>query len=367
MAQPTWEFVVANAAGTNLGILTLASDRQVTYQRNGPAVLEFQVPLTSDQATLITPGVSRIKGYRAPEGGGTKTLRFHGIVWTVEQQASDTGVAMMKVVAVDPAGTTLARRFTSANYGTADQGTVMKGLVDDANAISDTFVETSTANVVASTSRTLDWSLARKSIIEAFGEIATADLGTDWELRPVDNGAKIASLYVYGGQRGSTRDEIIFGYGDGTVANCIAFQQTWNMDKLATWAQGDGQGGAYWQWTNPTKVAKFGRYERFTNYGDVVNTANLSQLVYQELVRSYDPVPVIGFTAGVRAPRMFDEWDIGDTVRVQARRGALNVNTTARIIGVTLQIDGNGVELLSSIVTQGDPDEEAGSTNTGVS
>ena len=367
MAQPVWEFVIADSSGAALDFLTLGSNRQLTIQDRGARVLELQVPLTSEQASKIVGGSTRIKGYRLAPDGTTKVLRFNGIVWVTDEQANDEGISFMKVVAVDPFGSTLAGRFANGNYGSIDQGTLLKQLIDDANTVSDTFVQTATANVTTSIARTIDWSLTRKSIAAGFSEIAAAFDGTDWELRPVDNGSKIAELFVYGGRRGSIRDEVIFGYGADTVANCTAFARTANMDKLATWIHGDGQGGAYFEWTNPTKVAKFGRYERFSQYGDVTSLSNLSNLVYQDLVRSYDPEPIIGFTAGSQAPRMFDEWDIGDTVRVQARHGSINVNKQARIIGATLTIDVNGVELLSSIVTQSDATEESGSTSAGVS
>lgn len=370
MAQPDWEIVLADRNGTDLTFLTLGGDRKLTRQDRGASVLELQVPLTSEQASLIEAGTTRIKAYRLPpdpDGDDEKVLRFNGIVWVTDEQANDDGVSYMKVVAVDPYGSTLAKRFTSANAGTVDQGTLLKTLVDSANSVSDTFVQTDAANVVASIARTIDWSLARKSLAEAFAEIAGAFDGTDWELRPIDNGAKIADLHVFGGRRGSIRDEVVFGYGEGTVANCTAFARTSNMDKLATWIQGDGQGGAYFQWTNPTKVTEFGRYERYTSYSDVANVTHLSNLVYKDLVDSYDPVPIIGFTAGPDAPRMFDDWDIGDTVRVQGRHGSISVDTAARIIGATVTIDNNGVEQMASIVTQGDASEEAGSTSTGVS
>lgn len=370
MAQPEWEFVLADRNGTNLTYLTLGSDRKLTRQDRGAAVLELQVPLTSPEAALIEAGTTRIKGYRLASDAGPdddKVIRFNGVVWVTDEQANDEGVSFMKVVAVDPFGCTLPRRFSTANFGTVDQGTLLKQLVDNANAVADTFVQTNSANVSASITRTVDWSLARKSIADGFNEIANAFDGTDWELRPVDNGAKIAELYVYGGRRGSARDEVVFGYGEGTVANCTAFARTSNMDRLATWVHGDGQGGAYFEWTNPTKVTEFGRYERYTSYADVANVTHLSNLVYEDLVRSYDPVPIIGFTAGTDAPRMFDDWDICDTVRVQGRHGSIAVDTTARIIGATVTIDNNGVETASSIVLQGEPTEESGSTSTGVS
>jgi hypothetical protein len=356
--QPVWQLVAASSSGVNLTLLPLASDMSVTYQLGGASVCEFSVPLTAPDAELVRRGTTRVKAYR--DGA----LRFHGIVWTVEKEASESGVAMMKVVAVDAYGTTLARRFSTAAYASTDQGTILKQLVDDANGISTTFVRTSSALVTASIPRSVDWALTRKSIADAFSEISSALDGTDWHLRPVDDGQTIAELVVYGGRRGSTRNEVVFGYGAATVANCSAMRETGSMDDIGTWLQGDGQGGAYWQWTNAAKVAEYGRYERYSSYTDVTSSAHLSGLVYNELVRSFDPQPLVGFTAGVSAPRMFDEWDLGDTVRVHGARGALQVNTQARILGATLAVDANGVELASSIVTQ--PPDEMRSDSSGV-
>jgi len=363
VTQPTWELVLADETGANTSLLTLASERQVTYQLNGATVIECSLPLTSDAAALITPGRSRIKAYRRGVDDDTSTLRAYGTIWTMEESAGDSGIGMARIVAVDPYGTTLARRHNSTNHGAIDQGTLIKTIIDTANATSATFVATDSANITASSSVTIDWTLTPKPIAEAMSDVANAQDGSDWQLSPVDSGEDMADLIVYGGQRGSTQDDAVFGYGAGTVANCTAFKRTYDMEKLATWVHGDGQGGAWFEWTNDTQSAAYGRHEAYIALSDVTAAAQLSALTYRELVTRYPPLPVIGFTAGLRAPRIFDVWNIGDTVRAQARYGTMTVDERVRVIGATIAIDDNGVESIAQIVTQADVTEQSGSTS----
>lgn len=347
MAQPTWTFYLTDEAGTQLAELTHATDKTLTIGNNTGSVLSFRLPLTHTHASLVSTGDTLVKAYRKNQNG-VRTIRFHGQVWSCEYAGNDSLDAMQVVVA-DPFAV-LAHRYTQATFSSVDQGTILKTLVDAANSDQDTRIRTNTANIQASTTRTIDWSTTRKAIAETFTELAEMDAGCDWELRPIEYASgKIVDLYVYA-TRGTTKNQATFAYGPRTANTVTSMQRTLSLDGMANVVNAYGDPALTVETaTNYTSVNTYGQLTADLSYPDVDNQTYLAALATEYLAEHGTPTESIRVAAGRNAPSVWDDFSPGDTVRVHGEKGAMNFTSSMRVDAITVGVDDNGIETTQDI------------------
>ncbi len=348
-----WEFNVVDMLGADTGELLGARGRELTFQLGGPSTFSCSLPLTAEAAELVSAGDRRIKGYRTSDAG-LEALRFHGPIWAPEED----GQQGLRVVAGDQY-VMLERRDTSAVYAVAtDQGIILQQLVEAANADGETGIRALTSLVTTSVKRTADWSDTSKPLSEIAAEFAGYFDGCDIELRPLDDiPGKVCDLVVHGARRGVERNEAWFGFGVGTESNCSNANRVTDMSSIANYivARGDASIPPVVV-SDLDSIAKYGRYEAEVSFADVFLIDALTALAIETLNKRKDPKRTITITPNKSAPPMFDDWDIGDTVPVDIRKGVLQYTGPARIIGATLQVDDNGGELVSSMTIEQEED-----------
>lgn len=356
-----WEIAVADLAGNELGELTGAKGRELSLANNGGSVFSCTVPLTSDAAELISTGDRRIKAYRTPwdveegEATGPSVLRFHGAIWAPEKSGS---ASALRIVASDPF-VMLEKRITQA-VATGDQGALIKALIDAANALGETGIRALAENVIASVTRSVDWSGTRKALAEVVAEFAGYFDGCDVELRPLDNvPGKAVDLIVWGARRGADRPGAAFEYGTGTGTNCNDASQVEDMSNLANYITAYGDGGISVVVYDTDSIARYGRYEAELSFTDVTLADALTALAIEELNNRKTPKSTITVNPSANAPAIFDEWDIGDTVYADLRKGALQYTGAARAKAATVSINDNGGERVSSITLDQEGDLDA--------
>lgn len=173
----------------------------------------------------------------------------------------------------------------------------------------------------------------------------------DFSITPVDRTDGVWGQFnMHYPRRGSDKtDSVIFEYGTGRN-NCTGFkwgpsgESVRNKQIVVGQAQGDSVAPTQ-TWTDLTSQQKHGIIENYEgSFGSPDSAIVLARA--QELIAAYKNPPDF-FTVqpaiegleekyGV-PPRVFEDYDVGDTVQVIAKRGNLTVAATGRISALSLE------------------------------
>jgi hypothetical protein len=352
VAQPTWQFWLVDAANNTLADLGLLAGVSVSYQRVGASVLQGSIPLTSDAAGALPDGGAYLKAYRTPAGGPPdedRVLRFCGPVEADEIDGSN-GTDSLLLTAYSP-DAILENRFTAATYASATQrGTILKEIIDTANADDDTGIRTSTSNLETTNTTTINLTDSKPSIASLIAQFGEALDGCDVEFRPIEYASgKIADLVVYN-RRGDWNEGVVFGYGPGTAANCTSMKRTRNRRALENVVQGISPTIDI-ESTDATSVATYGKRYGVVSLATETSQDEASAIALGRLAARSTAGALADYTATTSAqgaPRLWDDFDLGDIVTLDFRKG-LEFNVLQKVEGVTIAIDANGVESMSSL------------------
>lgn len=347
MTQPLWVLGLYDVNGNLRADLSMATNRSITYQLNQPAVASFDIPVTHPAAAYTMPGSMYLKAYREYPAG-TRSLRFYGPVWA-DETSTGSGLNSTRVTCMDPL-IYLSKRFTSAAFTATDRGSIIKTVVDTANTLNDTGILTDPSYISTSTTLTADYSQEHPTILDLIGQYSDALDGCDTAVVPQELSAgKIGKLYVYARQ-GSAKTSAIFGYGSATINNCLSMNRTRNAANITNDVYGQGD-ASYSEWQNATSQNAYRRLVEFISFSGETNEANLSVRTQRYLDTHKDPDAVAehSVTPGPRAPRLFTDFVVGDTVPLHCSVGGLSYQVNQRVYGVTLSIDEAGREILSNI------------------
>lgn len=359
MSQPLWQFALYDASDNWLTDLSLGTGRTITFQLRAPHVLTMQLPLTSRAAGFLAAGDTYVKGYRTPAGGRAaydQVLRFHGPAWIDDLQGggSGNGVDTIKLTAMSPM-IYLAKRFTTEAYPSAtDRGTIILDLLDATNDDDDTGIATDAAQVASSSTTTVDWSDAKVSLLEVIDQFGAALDGCDAEIEPIEyDDGKIGRLVVHDSQGSDRSDDVVFGYGPATIANCLGMNRVRNAGLIDNDVLGYSDTVSA-NWINSTSIARYRR-----QYADVSYTGETSEDEISSRTKGWlddhetlDAVAEYALTAGPRAPRLFDDFEIGDRVSLWFAKGAVEFAVAQRVYAATLAIADAGVETISGLETK---------------
>ncbi len=351
MAQPHWQMGLYNQAGNLLADLSLATDRQLTLQLNQPTVCSFTLPLTSSAANLVEPGSTFIKAYRT-DLTNTKTLRFYGPVWVDELQTSGgNGIDQIAVTAFDPM-IYLSRRYTTSAFANTQRGTIIKTILDTTNTANDTGIQTNSALIASSATISVDYAEENPTILDVITQHSEALDGVDVGVSPIEYSAgKIAQLNVYN-RRGIIRQGAVFAYGANTISNCVSVTRTRNADMVANYVIGTAELGSV-TYQDATSRNTYKRLETVVSYTQETSSSVLANRTKYYLDTHTDPSMVAEYsiTPGPRAPRVFDDFEVGDTVPVVFDQGVV-FQTTQRVYSVSVNIDDTGREAISALQTR---------------
>jgi hypothetical protein len=381
-----WRFILGDQAGRPIANLTtISKDRSLAYRLLRPASATLKVPSDHELvATAHTDGFPLVdamrrtlRAYRRErqtDGSYLWTCRFAGAVWQVEDVA-DGDTAWTTISAFDPLQR-LAHRFTGTDptpRALQDGGQIAKGLIDDANALGATGIATSGYGNVYDVTPARVVQYDRRAVGDALTELASAYNGFDFVLRPViqSPGQEDGTLCAYSvyAHYGSFKPDVVFGW-DMPPHNLKSVDRQVDGEELANVVTAIGtpqdQTVALTSTQSaPGSIADFGRYESVDTLGDVVDQAYLDAQAQSEVQVAQSPRSIVQATPSPtdvttlgqrgRVPRPFLDFDLGDTVTVQAsKRLRGGFVEQQRVYGFTLTVDPNGVEYVSSIVTSSD-------------
>lgn len=349
-ALPTWQYWMVDEAGNTLADLSLLRGVTISYPRRGPATLQGALPLTSAAAAAIPDGAAYVKAYRTING--TKTLRFYGPL-ELDEVSGDGDSGAVTITAYDPL-VYLATRYTGLAYTATQRATIIMGLVDEANTDDDTGIRTSASLLESTPATTVDFAADRPTVASVIDQFAEAVDGCDVEVIPTELASgKIGDLYVYA-SRGSVNTGVCFGFGPGTNANCTGMRRIRNRSLIANEVTGFYGGGSSVNYTDPTSINTYRLRQSEQNLTGESSATEAAQRTNGYISGHVDANAVAEYsvTAGPRAPRLWDDFVVGDTVTLDFAY-SLEFQATQRVENVTLTINDEGVEYASEIALRG--------------
>lgn len=345
----THALVVTDLAGTARAFID-GSGIKLTRKINGACFLEFSAATDDPNARELLIGKRAVKLYR--DG----VLRFCGIIG----EPFVDGAFSLPVAAYDPfryldaahvGDVTLA----PAVYDATDAGTVAWDLIDALPY--ETHLVQGTLQASVKRDRTYD---PGKSISEAILQLAEVDDGFAFRIDAVDGpGAAFASFNALYPNAGVDRPDVRYEYGDGTLGNIdegkLEIERFLPVNDVVVTGAGVGEAVPAEHVEDTGSKAEYGTFPTWQSLSDVVDTATLTEHG-RELIYA-DPPLVARFDALEGAPVLFDDYDVGDTVRVFIDNGRTRAEGTFRVNQATLEVDDDtGAERMTGLILESPTD-----------
>jgi hypothetical protein len=383
---PRWRIVLCDHDGTNLGELTQATDRKITFPLNRPPTVGFTAKvddplaqyLTRDDLTLVKvyldvpnsaagpvlmfcgPIISHDKARTA--GGGTIAVLASGPAWRLAKRVIGTNITGCTLTPDVGAGTgDLVRQIIGTlNTGAGDPYWCTRG---------DTNIRVPAGPIAAGNPYTVGpWYY--RPVLEAINEMSGVLDGFDWRVDPTEPtadglGIQLGTLAV-ADAFGINRPDAVFEFGAGR-ANVAEYHELGDATTLATWVWNlpPGFPGAATQPVVESNSDSTGRglYEELVTCDLTVNEMRQALADEQVALRqtpriTYRIIPTPDLGDG-SVPRYPMDFDIGDILpfRVTETFPAVDSATRAvtgyteiktvdgwfRVYQVELDVDDNGI------------------------
>lgn len=348
----TWTWFLCDAGGNALCELTTASGRTLSYVRNSFSEAQFSISHEDDAAALLlgavmNTGMPTLQCYRKGPPDPAGMLRFNGVLAPFTEAAEETSIlnavfrSPFSVLLGDGSGRgRFAQPPTGLSYAATDAGAIAKALIDLANADGFTgLATTGTINATKVRDRTYP---VGTNLGQGVIDLTNVLDGFDMVETPVAGGTTLATFGVVqsiGADNAAAR----FEYGAGTLANCTSIGRTTEPPANCILVLGGNSLTSVY--TDTASVAKYGKWWTKAEYLDVVEQTTLDDkaraLVRPNPIKTLTLQPELGLDG---CPDPFDDWNMGDTVRLFARRSALAENSSVRVNGFTIAISDDGLE-----------------------
>lgn len=365
MAAPVWTWQLCDQTGSALGELATATGRRLTFKRNWFGEAACTISPDDDIAVLLwaylrNQGIPTLKGWR--DG----VCRFKGSLVPFTEEAEET--ATMSLVFRTPFARLLGDgpgtgRFLYPGLGIGSTtseplvytqqagGTIATALLALANSDGATGVSIGNVDSTVLRDRSYD---AGQNIGEAIVNLTNVLDGFDFIERFTSEQAITSYLDIFQ-SLGAVQTNARFEYGPDTMNNVRRVQRTVTPPVNFVYVQ--GANGLYSVARNAASRLKYGTWGLRDSRTDISEQSTLDARA-QALLRPEPSYTVqISPDPGL-APRPWDGYDLGDTVRIYVRRGAMLVDTTARVNAYSVVIDDDGLEAFE-IPDPRMPDEEA--------
>lgn len=350
--MPSWTWVLAKPDGSTLAELHNASGKRINYKRNGVPEARCILSHEDDAAqrlwdTLTLTGIPRLYAYR------DKVLRFAGYLAPFSESLEED--TQLELVFRGPFGRLQgdgdgSGRFTAEIVDLfADAGEIAWSLINSANTDGETGIKRGNVEATKQRERTYEFANVGDAIVDL------TDLfdGFDFEVLPINEGAKIGEFHVYARQ-GGAKEKAVFQYGPDTIANTRNVQR--NVRPPVNAVRLLGREGDVAEVTHAGSIATYGKWWRQESATDVEDFDVLLDKA-RGLLRP-NPIRTIEFTPELSlSPRPIDDFWLGDTVSFYGARGAFTESVKVRVneIGIVIDEDGNESAEMSDPI---DPDEE---------
>lgn len=342
-----WHFELVTARDMDhIGVLRGAQSRSLSVDLNKSGSASFGLPSRSRLAGKIWPWSTAIMVHNGDDvfwSGPVNTFRFDMEAGKVAVTAVGWNERLMHLLLPD-----LTTTYTNMDAGTIAADLLAKARLQDPNLpIRIGAVETSQL-------RSITYGIDH-NIGQAINDLVELESGFDWYIDPITRELNIVA------KRGQDRQDVKWTYiSDGrsehsNLANCVPdVDGTSLVNQIrprGKFASGYGD--------DPLSIDRYGVFQEAPSLSDVVDTSILNAYAAAEIV--YRSEPRITYTLSPKpesklsVPRLFREFDIGDTTYLTARRDFWDVTDQAvRVFGASLSISDEGVSQVTNLqVTAG--------------
>ena len=358
-------FVLCDFQGNLIGEVDEAVTRKFTRTRNIPATAEITVRLEEDLAEYLTPNARpRLKVYRSAtaaelqaNSSAGRQLLFYGLMPSTSCD-DDTNTGLTTATFFDPrVRLTQAYTYVPVQYGAIYQGNILWDMVRTwqlrPGGIS--YLVQGATDFSRTRDRNYDQGKELASLID---EMTKVEGGPDVDVNPIDSsGATVMGGFNTYAIQGSDRPNASFIAGPDLPANCQVKRSYGKTVTFAT-AQGTAADGTAARQSYPVSVLSgHGLLESYETVSDASVAATLLARATGEVVQNQEPQQIISISNIItrEAPAPFIDYFLGDTVRVTARRGKLNLDRApVRVEAFTIDVGDDGAANVTSLTTSGD-------------
>lgn len=346
-----WQFFLAEA-----DTLTKVADvthycrgKQLQISLNRPGAFSWNMPFDTPWSSYLNPAEHAIVCAK------NKTDVWSGPIWT---KSEDFAAQKITLGAVGWFQLLMKRYNTESDltYNDTNQGQLAFNLLGVANAQTVESVVRPTGIVAGTNTSTQTYTsktFARwQNIGEEIINLTQVESGFDFVIDPVTREMNITNWDDF-----IDNTDAVFGFNFGPN-NVINVTRETNADDLKNQYYVAGQYGiAEAHDVSTVSIDKYGLHQGVEQINEIPDTALLGAIANAELAINENPRITINFdpkTEGTQQniPKLFEDYNLGDKIYLHAvQHGAENVNMAIRVFAVTLDIDENGNEKVSSLQT----------------
>lgn len=274
-------------------------------------------------------------------------LRFFGQLW----EPLEFNEGQVVATARDPYAGFMGRRVrTGKTYTAQDAGAIVSDRVSVQNGYRDTFLNVNVQ--AASASRTLEYDPG-KTEGDIVDELSAMSDGFFYRVDPLDNvPGKMGTLELLYPDAGTVRAAVRFGYGQDTMDNLVGFKvtRTLPLTRLTAASQDAAGGRIAASAENTDASTQYGLFEDETSYTDVTDVT----LLESAAAAGVKPTPplTIELTPAVNSPLLFQDFDVGDFIRLNISWGAVDLSAWVRVTEAVLSVDKQGIPTLTSLTVE---------------
>jgi len=340
---PHWELAITDLQSLNRAFPTDFAQLKITRRVGSYSELQYELQIDDPNASEMRIATRATKAYR--DG----VLRFHGTIW----DPLVVGSQGIQVSCRDPyAYMAWRRNQAQKTYTGIDAGQIVSDRITIQNALAATRLRLTGGNIQASVNRTRTYNPGMRED-EIIQELSNVERGYFFRVDPLDGVAGVqGDLKILYPNAGSTREEVRFEHGPGTVGNVNDFQITYTLpvNRMTASSSNDTGGRISSSKQDNTSIGSYGLFEDEETFSEVTSTTTLGEYATADVV----PDPPVAYTLqpNATAPKLFDQFDAGDFVRLRIRRGPIDLFTWVRVTEASLVIDESGVESLAAITVE---------------
>lgn len=374
-----WRFVLCTLDGVPISMLDgIASNIEVEYRLNRPAMLSFQVPsedplvsiLHTDGFPYLACGVRVVKAFRKVSSGEFETpgnwqIQYVGRVWQIGD-SGDGDTSRSSVTCFDPLKMLEHRLVRDENgaankqvkfYGVPGSGIIIRMIERTHTFKGPTGIEDPSSNLdnwqtTTEQTNAYDQAYILPSLI-SICDTGTVDLKCTYLNTESGDHLRVVSR----SRLGEDKPGVIFGYA-APPRTAKQFDRTQNMDQFANdvtlW--GKSVLGHRVHAENLASQALYGTFESAEVIADVETKELLQMLADEQVALRSSPQDLVTV---IPAPEIsavpIDDYWLGDTVTINASKPPFPetrqiVSGVQRVYGVTLAVDDDYGENVKDLV-----------------
>jgi hypothetical protein len=325
---PRYQFVLTrpvSGGGSSVAELTAARSRRLDFALDDDSSCGFTMPGRHSQTALIDEIENDVVVAR--DGVALFRGRING-----SDDSVSPNVHTCTFNAVDYRGL-LSRRIvwptSTLTFAATDQATIAARLINDSQALGTLGITAAPAPTGVLRDRTYDVGSTIGDLVASLGRAIN---GFDWDVSPT------LALRVFYPARGTTSANWVAEYG----RNVTDVRRTVASGDFANAIRFSGEQTAP-STTRTITPGPEGRWERQVGNPDLKTAAAIAEQADGAIVAVSTIRPSYGVTLLPGAWSPATVW-LGDTVRLLVRSGRLDVDTTLRVSGVSIDIGDHGDE-----------------------